>query len=554
MSDIKPSKMRCKKCGYEPNVITDICLKCGGEIVKICGNCGYENSVEKTCCDSCGSLLALTPDKKIDIHDGKSTEHSDKKMRNDSSRKVTLEFESISETVAGKEESYRRSGDKKHTDDDVKERLLDKGEIAEFEKQKIENFAKKKDDKILSENNEVKKVLPLPVAESKNKKKLYIVLSAVIAVVICVTFLLLFKNGFSKYNLTFTAKKYLTAIKDENYVKAYEFLSSNSKSLISLNDYLKTSSEYYSKAGKWDFKDLKIYYFDDVQSIITYKLKEGNGEWKDDYINFIKEHGVWTRPYVWNLFEQIDDAFGKRDFSTALFLSQKLYLIDPLDPRSAGYLCWSEYFMRLYDKSMESCKKVLELSAIHPVKYYSDVELFWNKFNYADSLRFTNRLNEALNVYNLLIADSNVSLEDKCSVFIARADTHLWLKQYDKTEEDLASASSVCKDDMSKREADNRIKIMQGLGCDDAIKLVKNYNYNGTRFEDFMDVQMKNVAEKGRKNKLNLQFSCKYISGPDYLVRVSIYGGHKKDVNLLNYKGEVNLWEKTVEMKEAEEE
>ena len=55
----KISVIRCPKCGYEPNVLTDTCLKCRAELEKLCGNCGFSNAVEKNYCDTCGGLLVL---------------------------------------------------------------------------------------------------------------------------------------------------------------------------------------------------------------------------------------------------------------------------------------------------------------------------------------------------------------------------------------------------------------------------------------------------------------------------------------------------------------
>ncbi|NLH39134.1 MAG: hypothetical protein GX445_03625 [Elusimicrobia bacterium] len=540
MSDIKPSRIRCKKCGYEPNVITDVCFKCGGEIVKVCGSCGYENSVEKMYCDSCGSLLALTPEKKIEVSDRVS-----EKTKNDSSKikERNLEFESIGETVSNREDSYRVKLNKEEIQNPSAQASL-------IDEKKLKDAVDT--NKSSSDDTPSERINTNYAPQKKSKKKIYIIISSVVVICLLIFHLLFINNGFSKYKLIFTTKKYLTALKNEDYTRAYDYLSSNSKSLITLKDYLKTSNDYYSKIGKWDFKDIKIYYFDENQSIITYKLKEGNEDWKDDYLNFIKEYGVWRRPYVWNLFEQIDDAFSQRDFSTALFFSQKLYLIDPLDPRASGYLCWSEYFMRLYDKSAEDCKKVLDLSAIHPVKYYTEEELFWNKFNYADSLRFLGKTDESIKVYDSLISASGIQSESKCSVFLARSDAYVSLKDYDMAISDLSSASSVCKDNISKKEADDRMRIIEGLACDDAVKFVKNYNFNGIRFEDFLEQRLKKIISRNNNLRADLKFECEHKIGPKYQVRSFISGMYNRDI--LSYQGEVDLWEKTVQIRKIKEE
>ncbi|MCX7647267.1 MAG: hypothetical protein N2Z60_01510 [Elusimicrobiales bacterium] len=539
MSDIKPSKIVCKSCGYEPNILSDVCIKCGGEIVKICGNCGNQNGVEKVRCDSCNTLLALTPQKKIDLE-------KEKEETKPENKKIKIEFEPITETMS-REDSERGNYKKPEVkfnsnpiSEDVKKTEKEKKAISEYVDQIPKKLEQKEEPKECKEKSSF-----------KNKRFLIVIVSSLV-VSLLLSYFLFIRKSLSRYNLLFTANKYLSALKNRDYEKAYSYLSNNSKTIISFTDYVKTSEDYYSRVGSWDFKDLKIYYFDNNQSVVKYKIKEGN-EWKDDYLNFIKEHDIWTRPYVWNLFEQIDEAFNLKDFSKALFLSQKLYLIDPLDPRSSGYLCWSEYFMRLYDKSMESCKRTIEISSIYPIKYYTDEDIFWYRFNYADSLKFLGKNEEAIKVFGELLKIPDVPSKSKCSVFLSRADAYARIKSYENSLKDLSSAVSICGEGMEKNDAEKRIAMMNGVMCEEALKFFKNYKYENARFEEFINSVLKNIKLQNPKFKYDISFSCKHTIGPEYEVFAEIKKISKNPEVVKNYSGRVNLWDRTLELNSKEE-
>lgn len=524
MGDLKPSRIKCVSCSYEPNIITDICIKCGGKVVKICGKCGFENSVEKTRCDNCGELLALTPDKKLKITQRIKDFGKEKK--------INLEFEPIEDTIFKDDLEIKEKRNRE-------EELLSKEERIEEEKRKLDNYI-----------NSTKKTVvitqkPQPIdSGKKNRKKLVFIITISFIVSAILSYFLFIKKNISRYQLIMTTKKYLTALREKDYEKAYDYLTTNSKNIVSFADYLKASEEYYSKSGEWDFKDIKIYYFDENHSVIKYKLKEKN-EWRDDYLNFVREYKYWKRPYFYNLLNDIDDALIKKDFSKALFLSQRLYLIDPIDPRTSGYLCYSEYFMRLYDKSVESCKKVLEISNMYPIKYYNFEELFWFKFNYADSLRFLGRDNESIDIYQSLISDNRVNLSNKCSVFLARSDSYIAIKEYDKAKDDLQSAFLICEKGFEKKQAQERLDIINGVSCSRAVEYLKQSIYDSISFNSFIEKEMENIKKKTPRSKILSEYLCDHRSGPLYLVEVLIRSNNSV---VASYNAEINLWEKTIDI------
>lgn len=545
------AKLKCVKCGYEPNIISDVCIKCGGEVVKICGACGFENKVEKNYCDNCGTLLSLTPEKQIAIEESDRKPPEDKKELDEkSNKKIELEFEPIHETINQKAESYRKKLESGFEYEKSKEEL----KKIEEEKKKLESYREKKE----IEEKQQKEFEDNKNNGKKNflyKHKLFLIILSSFIISVFVSYFLFIKDSMDKYKLLFVAKNYLSALSSKDYKKAYSFLSENSKKSISFLDFVKTSERYDSEVGGWSFKDVKIYYYSNNQSIITYKIREGSSSWRNDYIDFVKEHDRWVRPYIWNILEKIDEVLSKNDLTTALFLSQKLYLIDPLDPRSSGNLCWSEYYMRLFDKSVESCKRVLDLVEFYPIKYYPDEELFWFKFAYADSLRFTDKYDDALRLYDILISNDKISPKDKCPIYLARSDIYVIKKMYEKAKEDLISARNFCQTEFNIKESIKRFNILEGKSCQDAVDFAKVYKYSGQRISELVNKSILGI--KDRQFRIIDRWECKYADGPVYEINVfgdffSVKGKFMKKIKTqILYKLKVDLWNKNVYIEEV---
>jgi len=117
---MKPTIIRCNKCGYESNIISDTCIKCGSKLEKICGSCGFANAVEKNYCDQCGKLLTLRI-----IEENNQKENIEIKKENVIGN---LEFENFIEAIDRKDISYRNKlsttneFDKKKAEETLKEK------------------------------------------------------------------------------------------------------------------------------------------------------------------------------------------------------------------------------------------------------------------------------------------------------------------------------------------------------------------------------------------------------------------------------------------------
>ncbi|MDA8131985.1 MAG: zinc ribbon domain-containing protein [Elusimicrobia bacterium] len=537
----KPSTIKCPKCGSQPNIITDTCMNCGSKLEKICGECGAAVAVEKNYCDKCGSLLALQPPPRPDAPGTPPPPPAPEK------RGFSLEMESIQDTVSERATSFRRK---------VDTGPAPAGPAAPpppASKPAASGRSSKGGGSVLSPDSArlMKQApLPRPVRPPMLKKVTGALVTVLLLGVLSAILYMIAAPSLPKLRLIMTAKAYLSDISEGKFEKAYSLLSTNSKAACSLEEYLKNSSDYYAKAPAWQFKDVEVFAMTSDSAMIRYMLKEGNGEWKYDFISFVRENNRWTRPYIWVLFQPIDDALKRHDFPQALFLAQKLYLTDPVDPRTSGYLCDAEFFMGLHEKAVDSCKRMIDNAAIYPVGYTS-AELFQYNSHYADSLRFLQRDRVALQEYDKLLKWPGATSDQLCPVHLNRADSFVYLKEYDRALRELMDASSLCTQSPAKESTRTRLYYMSGSAGPAAVAFAQKSRFQPgqppigeARSKELADLK----AKLGPRNARLLpkdQWMAVHVAGPEYRVFL-----RQEGINLRTKKSEtqtlytflVNLW------------
>ena len=544
----KQSVIKCPKCGYLPNMLGDACLKCSTLLEKICGECGFANPVEKNYCDHCGSLLVLHP-----------PPNGENALLPEAPKtgSFTLEIESIQDTVAEKAVSFGSkpaegvtqqpsvTAPLKSTREASQPPATPTAAASVFIPDSARLPAQIGLSKLLQPNL-LKKILGTAVT--------IILLSVLFGILYMIA-----APSLPRLRLMITAKSYLTNISEGKFEKAYDLLSSNSKAGCTLDDYVKNSKEYYSRAPAWQFKDVQIFTLDKDAAMIRYQLKEGNLEWKDDYISFVRENNRWARPYIWVLFQPIEEALKQQDFPHALFLAQKLYLTDPVDPRTSGYLCISEFFMGLYEKAAESCKRTIDTAASYPVGY-SREELFWFNSHYADSLRYLQRDRAAMAEYDKLLEWPGLASTELCALHLNRADSGVNLKHYERALQDTMRAESFCAQSQAKEDARKRLGYMSGSAGNEAIAFAQK-----SRFRTDMPPigearrrQLETIKTRlGQKNAGLLprdEWLAVHVAGPEYRVFL-----RQESFNQQNRKTEtrnififlINLWTDKAKVEKA---
>ena len=521
----KPSVIKCPKCGYQPNIISDTCLQCGSRLEKACGECGFANAVEKNYCDQCGALLALQPPPKSDLPPPPPAQEN--------AGGFTLEMESIQDTVNQRATSFRRRPSDKPAPPPAPapapapEQAPQRPQAAPPPPKaapqagghgplsaRVSSPFSPDSSRLLRDSS--------PKTQPSAARRMAGPAFTVLLVGILLTIIyLIVAPSIPRLRLLMTAKSYLTDISQGKFEKAYDLLSTNSKANITQENYVKNSRDYYAKAPAWQFKDVQIYKIGKEAAMVVYQLKEGDGEWKQDYISFINEHGRWTRPYIWILFHPIDEALNRQDFPQALFLAQKLYLTDPVDPRSSGYLCAAEYFMGLYEKSMESCKRTIDSAEVYPVGYSSE-ELFWYSSYYADSLRYLQRDRVALSEYEKLMKWPGLTSKEQCSLFLNRADSYVNLKDHERALQDILKAEVLCTEGQAKTDAKKRLLYLSGGAAKEAVDFAQKSRFqpNMPPIAEARRQQLEAIRARVKNPKLmpKDQWIAVHVSGPEYRV------------------------------------
>ena len=533
----KQSVIKCPKCGYLPNMLGDTCLKCNTALEKVCGECSFANPVDKNYCAHCGAVLTLQPPSRSD----NASQPPPPAQEGPKPGSFILEMESIQDTVSERATSFRLKPPAEgfpHQQAQPPQKPAEpvpqkpppaapppppaappKPQVPAPGKQPAGTSVLTPDSSRLPGQAG----LPRSLQPSLVKKLLGPAITLLLSSVLLGILYMIVAPSLPRLRLVMTAKSYLTYISEHKFEKAYELLSSNSKAGCTQDDYVKNSKDYYSKVPAWQFKDVEVFTLDKDAAMIRYQLKDGDQPWKSDYISFVRENNRWARPYIWVLFQPIEDALKQQDFPHALFLAQKLYLTDPVDPRTSGYLCVSEFFMGLYEKSAESCKRTLEAAVSYPTGY-SREELFWFNMHYADSLRYLQRDRAALTEYDKLLKWPGLASAELCSLYLNSADSSVNLKDYERTLHDIMKADGLCVVSPAKEDAKKRLGYMSGSAGKDAIAFAQKSRLQPglPTLEESRRRQLESLkARLGPKNAKLLpkdEWLAVHVSGPEYRV------------------------------------
>ena len=487
-------------------MLGDTCLKCGALLEKTCGACGFANSVEKNYCDQCGSVMTLAAPPRSEPAALPAPAAPEKPAEQKSFK---VEMESIQDTVSEKEQSFRghQAQAPEPTPAPVPPPALKP--VAAPGKPLTPPFS-----------------APRPgIAATRGflRKFAGAIMTGLLLLALLSILYVIAAPYLPRLRLLMTAKAYLSDISQRKYEKAYGLLSTNSKTACTLEEYKKNSQDYYSSVPSWQFKDVQVFTMGKEAAMLRYQLKEGTGPWKNDYISFVHEHDRWTRPYIWVFFEPIQEALKKQDFPQALFLSQKLFLTDPIDPRSSGYLCTSEFYMGLFEQAAESCKRTVESAETYPVGYSSE-DIFWFNLCYTDSLRYLQRDRAAVQEYEKLLNWPGLTSKEQCPLFLNRADSYINLKDYNSALQDVLKAEAICLESPTREEAVKRLGYISGGAGPAAITFAQK-----SRFQQGMPpiaearrLQLEAMREKlGPKNAWLLpkdQWLAVHVGGPEYRV------------------------------------
>ncbi|MFH1619256.1 MAG: hypothetical protein ABIG11_05060 [bacterium] len=515
--------IKCTRCKSESHMVSDICSTCKAPLAKVCGYCGFANSVPKNYCDQCGELLILMPPPVS----GKKVPAS----QDDSGYKDSAVFA----PAPGKKDAGSPS-----TESGVRQSPAapHAPALKPAAKRDIHTPAVR-ETSVTAAHNAAQH--PRSVFDPRRLRLNAFAVAGIIGAVAAAVWFTV-APAIPRLYLTMTARKYLRQHSAGNYEGTYWMLSKAARSFTNPDEYIRFNREYYSGRQAWQFKNIKPLLVEKDAALITYQLKEGTAPWTNDYLSFTREDGTWVRPYIFNLVEMIEEAGAVGDFPQALFLSQKLHLVDPLEPRGLGYLCDTEYQMGLYDKAAESCKKTLEASQLLPVGFDRRTLLGF-KLELANSLKHINRTKEALAEYTALLAEKNLLPDEKCGLLKERADSHALLSDYDAALLDWTEARNFCTPKEPEKVA-FMIKCLSGNAAEQAISLAQKARLTAgaPTFMEWSKARLSGQAATDRPRITPGQskdsWTAVHLNGAEYRVILS-RTGKKAPVELLRLKADL---------------
>lgn len=529
---------KCSECGETFASPTNICGKCGQAVKAVCPKCGYLSSIGRHFCEKCGNLLP------------ESAQGQEAAAPQTPKQHFKLEIQSLQDAADERGDSFRRELNAEHEEPQKapihyinpkstvpRDLYQPPGEIPVENKpgedKKEDNGKKQEDDK-----SSIKKIA------------VYIVVLAMIIGLGFTVYYTIIAPFIPRLKLTVAAKDYLTAFSQGNYEQAYQMLSSNSKLICPIEDYI-----FYNKQNfktKREFRNIQVFSLTTPSAIVKYQLSESGGEWKDDYISFVFEHDRWVRPYSWTLYQPIEDALQREDYIQALFLAQKLYMTDPANPVSFGYLCSAEFHSGLYDKSVESCLNTLEAAATYPVGYPKE-ELNWMNIYYADSLKRQNRVRAAFDEYEKLHSIKDLTAEQQCAMSLNRADLYALQSNYEKAQKDIELAAKVCPNNRNGSRAVTLLRQLTGNAKEEAILFAQRSQLRSD-LPIVEIIRREIVNDLVKKKKLSPKYAPKdvwtaeHINGPEYMVflkSTTLNRATQKQETSDIFTVKVNLWNKS---------
>jgi len=367
---------------------------------------------------------------------------------------------------------------------------------------------------------------------ANRKITVYSIIISAVAILGFAVYFFFIRPHMPKLQLTMAAKNYLTAFTQGNFEKAYEMLSTNSKTLCPLEDYVNYSKSNFSR--RMEFRNIEVHTLKANQALVKYQSRDKDGNWVNDYTSFIKEHDKWTRPYTRPIYPLIFDALERKDSTQALFYAQQLYLTDPADPKSLAYSCIAEYSAGLYEQASEHCDNALQKIEGYPVKLTED-EINKAMLYLADSLAKQNRSRAALDAFDRLDERANLSAEQHCSYLLNRTGLCIKLKDYDKAKTDLQLATGLCPNGTpDQARAFSLLSQITGKAGAEAIvfakksKLQKNLPEVETIRQKSLQAEIKQHSRKSKNITITDSWKARHLGGSTYRVTITREYGDRK--------------------------
>ena len=405
----------CSKCGAQ-GAPGQNCAKCGGPLVKVCGGCGTRNSPAKNYCDRCGSAMALAPV-------GHPPEQREPPPPSASEPPLTAIRRMQPPPVP---ESFQ---------------LPEAGRVKEH----------------LPVPTEISRDIPAlggddPNASMTVMKRKDRLKNAVWLLVLAIfgAFALAKLAVFMRpeYVVPRRAAKYLNHLRNGEFASAYHMLSQEAQKHVSVDEF-----STMRDSTPWSWSDIKVIRSEPGAVVVKYTLSLAGQPPREDLLQFVKEDGLWVRPYNWTLLQKAENALERNDPDLAGLLAKAAVDVNPRDPMARAYLCEAVFYKRVPADTARECELALKLHDAYPSKLSTKSLYHIHALlgdTYKNALR---RYPEALREYNTLLSFPELTAADRCRLLTARAETLTAMGRAAEAAADQQSAQLLCREPVQGYES-----------------------------------------------------------------------------------------------------
>lgn len=401
----EPGLVVCAQCGAPGSGL--VCAACGGALVKVCPACQFRNSLAKNYCDSCGTSIQLQPGPQAPVDVANLPQAGRSGQR----------FEETAEPRAAPITSSRPP--------------------------RVERRA-----------------VPSPLLPSGPAYFIRSVLALVVMIAILLgagAFVItaLHENSPSVV-VPQLAERYLNALSSGDYATAYSMLTDAARVNCSMDEF-----RLLRDTTPWTWANLSAAQVEPGAVVLNYDLSVKGRPTVRDSIVFVDDRGRWARPYDWPALLRAEQAFDLRDPDLAFTRAQEAVQLDPRDPMARGYLCEAAYFKKLGQPAIDECRVALELAQRYPTKL-GPLNLYHLHALLGDAyMRQVKNYPEAVSQYTSMMDFPDMSGQDRCDLFLARAEAYAAMSRNAEAVQDLTQGRSYCAKPNDREFVDRRLTELQ---------------------------------------------------------------------------------------------
>lgn len=334
------------------------------------------------------------------------------------------------------------------------------------------------------------------------------------------------------------AARYLEAVQSGDIDAAYDMLSAAARATCPPDEF-----KLITNTAAWQFSDLKLTQAEDDAAYVSYSYLAQGAQPEQDFLAFVKENGRWVRPYTWNLYNKIEEAFDRNDTTTALRYSQAAVEVQPRDALAHGYLCEAYHAKDSAEEAVKECNMAIALTRKYPSPITSQ-SIFHLHTILADAFKNAlRRYPEAIEEYGAILAFPRIQPPEQCEALLARGDTRVAAADFTAALRDYRSSSQYCTETDAVAHGKRSTEVLDGTATKDAVSLAQAHRQlegGPTLLEARRQARARKKDGKAPASAGAENWSAEFIGGSKYKVKIESGG-------VIVMTAEVDLWSNLVQ-------